>query len=322
MLYRKLGSSGIDVSAVGFGAWAIGGWMWGGADDETGHRRHSRRARCRHQPARHRSDLRLRPFRGTRRPGDSRPPRQGRHRHEMRHDLGPRGGRVLLPRRRQRHPVASSPRKKSINASARRRSATKSKKASRRLQTDHIDLYQTHWQDKTTPIADTMAELLKLKDEGKIRAIGVSNATVEHIKQYGPIDSDQEKFSMLDRNLATGGQLEFCRENNIAVLAYSPLANGLLTGKISPDRKVQPRRPPRDEHAVPQGQHRQDQRQARRTPPDCREASRRASPKSSSPGPSRSPASPASSAAPATKPKPAKTPPPAISSFPRKKSKR
>jgi methylglyoxal reductase len=113
-------------------------------------------------------------------------------------------------------------------------------KSLKRLQTDRIDLYQTHWQDKTTPIADTMAELMKLKAEGKIRAIGVSNATVDHIKQYGPIDSDQEKFSMLDRNLATGGQLEFCRQNNISVLAYSPLANGLLTGKIPPERKFNP----------------------------------------------------------------------------------
>jgi methylglyoxal reductase len=113
-------------------------------------------------------------------------------------------------------------------------------KSLKRLQTDHIDLYQTHWQDKTTPIEESMAVFLKLKDEGKIRAIGVCNATADHLKQYGAIDSDQEKFSMIDRNLAAGGQLDYCRENHISVLAYSPLANGLLTGKISPDRKFSP----------------------------------------------------------------------------------
>ena len=110
----------------------------------------------------------------------------------------------------------------------------------RRLDTDHIDLYQTHWQDSTTPIADTMAALEKLRDEGKIRAIGVCNANREQLNAYGPIDSDQEKYSMLDREIETNGMLAHCRENDIAVLAYSPLANGLLTGKIRPDRQFGP----------------------------------------------------------------------------------
>lgn len=56
----------------------------------------------------------------------------------------------------------------------------------KRLQTDYVDLYQTHWQTSTTPVADTMAALMKLKEEGKIRAIGVSNANVEHLKQVQP----------------------------------------------------------------------------------------------------------------------------------------
>ena len=109
-----------------------------------------------------------------------------------------------------------------------------------RLKTTYVDLYQTHWQDSTTPIADTMAALLKLKEQGKIRAIGVSNANLDQLKAYGPIDSDQEKYSMLDREMETDGSLEYCRRQNIAVLAYSPLANGLLTGKIRPDRQFGP----------------------------------------------------------------------------------
>jgi methylglyoxal reductase len=109
-----------------------------------------------------------------------------------------------------------------------------------RLKTTYIDLYQTHWQESTTPIADTMATLVKLKEEGKIRAIGVSNANLDHLKAYGRIDSDQEKYSLLDRNIDTNGCLDYCRRQNVAVLAYSPLANGLLTGKIKPDRQFGP----------------------------------------------------------------------------------
>lgn len=109
----------------------------------------------------------------------------------------------------------------------------------RRLNTDHVDLYQTHWQDSTTPIEDTMGALLDLKREGKIRAIGVSNATVEEIRRYqklGPVDSDQERYSLIDRGMEAE-LLPYCERQGVAVLAYSPLAHGLLTGKVGPDRQ-------------------------------------------------------------------------------------
>jgi methylglyoxal reductase len=111
-----------------------------------------------------------------------------------------------------------------------------------RLQVDHIDLLQTHWQDTTTPIAETMECLLDLKSQGKIRAIGACNATADQLGQYcqvGPFDTDQEKFSLVNRDIEQD-QLPFCRENNVAVLAYSPLGRGLLTGKIGPDRQFTP----------------------------------------------------------------------------------
>jgi aryl-alcohol dehydrogenase-like predicted oxidoreductase len=107
-----------------------------------------------------------------------------------------------------------------------------------RLETDYIDLYQTHWQDPTTPIAETMETLLDLKKQGKIRGIGVSNCTVEQVRQYravGPVDAAQEKYSLLHRELERE-YLPYCAQNHIAVLAYSPMANGLLTGKVDPDR--------------------------------------------------------------------------------------
>ena len=108
----------------------------------------------------------------------------------------------------------------------------------KRLGVDHIDLYQTHWQDPTTPIAESMRTLLDLKKEGKIRAIGVSNCTVAQVEEYravGPVDCVQERYSMMDREMEQV-YLPYCAINDIAVLAYSPLANGLLTGKIGPER--------------------------------------------------------------------------------------
>ena len=108
----------------------------------------------------------------------------------------------------------------------------------RRLETDYIDLYQTHWQDSTTPIEETMGALLELKRQGKIRAIGVSNCTVGQVRQYravGPVDAAQEQYSMLHRDLERE-YLPYCGQNHMAMLAYSPLANGLLTGKIDPER--------------------------------------------------------------------------------------
>lgn len=107
-----------------------------------------------------------------------------------------------------------------------------------RLGTDYIDLYQTHWQDPTTPIEETMQCLLELKAEGKIRAIGVSNANQQEIQAYqrlGEVAADQERYSLLDRKLETG-QLAYCHQHSIAMLAYSPLEHGLLTGALDPER--------------------------------------------------------------------------------------
>jgi len=108
----------------------------------------------------------------------------------------------------------------------------------RRLETDYIDLYQTHWQDATTPIEETMSTLLDLKREGKVRAIGVSNCTVDQVRQYravGPVDAAKEKFNLLQRDLEHE-YLPYCAQSHLAVLAYSPLANGLLTGTVEPER--------------------------------------------------------------------------------------
>ena len=115
----------------------------------------------------------------------------------------------------------------------------------KRLGTDYIDLYQTHWQSpepENDPIAETMECLLKLKEEGKIRAIGASNVDVSHIKEYqalGVLDAIQPRYSMLDRTIEEE-LLPYCIEQNICTLAYSPLEQGLLTGAIGMDRILTP----------------------------------------------------------------------------------
>ncbi|MDO5308771.1 MAG: aldo/keto reductase [Planctomycetia bacterium] len=114
----------------------------------------------------------------------------------------------------------------------------------RRLRTDYIDLMQVHHvSDRTTPVAETMGVLEELRNEGKIRAIGVSNANVFQLReysQYGALSADQERYSMLDRSVERNGVLDLCREQNLAFLAYSPMENGLLTGKLDPERVYKP----------------------------------------------------------------------------------
>jgi aryl-alcohol dehydrogenase-like predicted oxidoreductase len=109
------------------------------------------------------------------------------------------------------------------------------------LGTDRIDLYQIHWPPGTfghpvVPLEETMRALMALKAQGKIRAIGVSNFNrrqMEEIGQYGPVESLQPPYSLFWRNLeADAGP--YCREQGISIWAYSPMAQGLLTGKFKP----------------------------------------------------------------------------------------
>jgi aryl-alcohol dehydrogenase-like predicted oxidoreductase len=110
------------------------------------------------------------------------------------------------------------------------------------LKTDYLDLYQIHWPagswgTELVPIEETMRALNDLKKQGKIRAIGVSNFSkvqLEEASEHGRIDSLQPPYSLFWRYLEKDA-LDFCIEKNITVLAYSSLAQGLLTGKFGPD---------------------------------------------------------------------------------------
>lgn len=107
----------------------------------------------------------------------------------------------------------------------------------RRLKTDYIDLYQCHWPDPQTSAKETFTALEKLRQQGKVRAIGLSNYGCElalHAREYATIASMQPPFSLLDRQ-AADDIIPFCREHDIAVLAYSPLCKGLLAGHLNRD---------------------------------------------------------------------------------------
>ena len=107
------------------------------------------------------------------------------------------------------------------------------------LNTDYIDLYQIHWpsgsfNSPVIPISESMEALNKLKEQGKIRAIGVSNFSREQLaeaSQYGRIDSLQPPYSLFWRQVEKDA-MPYCIENNISILAYSSLAQGILTGKF------------------------------------------------------------------------------------------
>jgi aryl-alcohol dehydrogenase-like predicted oxidoreductase len=112
----------------------------------------------------------------------------------------------------------------------------------KRLGIDVIDLYQIHWPDKTTAVEDSMAAMVKLKDQGKIRAIGVSNYDREWLSRaakVAPLASLQPPYSLIQRKIEAE-ILPFCREHHIGVIVYSPLERGLLTGKVGPDREFPP----------------------------------------------------------------------------------
>ncbi len=237
MKTRPLGASGIQASTVAFGAWALGGWRWGGSDDKTS-------IEALHAgidaginfidtaPAYgfgHGEEVVGKAIRGR------------RDRVVIATKCGlswntTKGTLFFVSDDKGRNDAGQYRIHKCLDPDIVRADLEGSL---RRLGTDHVDLYLTHWQDVTIPIEDTMALLLDLKKQGKIRAIGACNAKVEDLERYrskGPLDANQERYSMLDRGLEQT-QLPWCRKNKVAVLAYSPLHHGLLTGTITPERE-------------------------------------------------------------------------------------
>ena len=109
----------------------------------------------------------------------------------------------------------------------------------RRLGTDYIDLYQIHWPDKTTPIEETMLAVTQLIKQGKVKYAGVCNyyaAQLQEAQKYVRLVSDQVPYSMIKRDIEKE-TVPYCIQNNLSILAYSPLERGLLTGKMKPGHR-------------------------------------------------------------------------------------
>jgi aryl-alcohol dehydrogenase-like predicted oxidoreductase len=100
---------------------------------------------------------------------------------------------------------------------------------------DYIDLYQVHWPDPSTPLAETAAALRELRDEGLIRHVGVSNYSVEQMEEFAnvlPVETDQPAYHLFRRDIE-GDILPYADKHDIGILAYGPLAHGLLGGSMS-----------------------------------------------------------------------------------------
>jgi aryl-alcohol dehydrogenase-like predicted oxidoreductase len=232
MEYRKLGNSDLSVSTITFGAWAAGGWMWGGTE-----RTDSIRA-IQASYDLGATSIDTAPIYG-----------QGASEEIVGEAIKglPRDKVQILTKYGMRWDAAkgdfgfksadNNGNAIDVYKYAGRESIIKECEDSlRRLGTDYIDLYQIHWPDSTTPIAETMETVAELIKEGKVRYAGVCNYNVEQLKEaqkYVDIVSNQVPYSMVKLDIEEA-VVPYCISQNISILAYSPLERGLLTGKLKP----------------------------------------------------------------------------------------
>ena len=232
MKYLPLGNSGLSSSVIGFGAWAIGGGaVWGGETDDAESIRTIRTA----------LDAGINLL-------DTAPAYGWGHSERLiATAIGGRRDEVLLATKcglwwdDARGSYFTEFNGRSLYRSLRPDTiAIEIERSLRDLATDRIDLYQVHWpavEPEKTPVADTMAALLKLRDEGKIRAIGVCNLSPGELEEYlscGTIATHQFRYSMLSRE-PEKEMLPLCRKHKLATLSYMSLEQGLLTGKVGMD---------------------------------------------------------------------------------------
>lgn len=199
---RQLGTTDLHVSVIAEGCWPMGGDYWGRTDDEES----IRTIHCA-------LDLGVNFF-------DTAPGYGNGHSEEV-------VGRALVGRRQDaiistKVPAAANMIRKSLEASL------------KRLQTDYVEVCFVHWPRRDEPIKATLETLEELRSEGLIRAIGVSNFTVDMLemgRRYATIDAVQPPYNLLWR-FCEDDILPYCRKHNIAVTTYSSLAQGMLTGTL------------------------------------------------------------------------------------------
>lgn len=230
---RRLGESDLHLSEIAFGAWAIGGWMWGGADRKAA-------VGAIHAALDHgMTSIDTAPIYGyglseeivgQALKGTSRDKVQLLTKFGLRWDKA--YGDVHM------REVDAAGREITVHKCATRESVIhECEQSLRRLRTDYIDLYQIHWPDQNTPISETMEALALLKKQGKIREAGVCNydrTQMEEAERILGLASDQVPYSMVNREIEEE-LIPYCVDRQRSIIAYSPMQRGLLTGKFQPD---------------------------------------------------------------------------------------
>jgi len=222
MKTTELGNTGLEISRVGFGAWAIGGpeydWGWGDQDDEESiaaiHRALELGVNWIDTAAQygfgHSEQVVGRALEGL----DERP------------FVFTKGGQPQGPNRTTEQTLKRDSLLRECEGSL------------RRLGIDAIDLYQIHWPIPDDEIEEGWTTLVELKESSLVRHIGVSNFSVEQLRRaqaIAPVETLQPPYSLLDRE-AEAEILPFCEQEGIGVIVYSPMASGMLTGRMTRER--------------------------------------------------------------------------------------
>jgi aryl-alcohol dehydrogenase-like predicted oxidoreductase len=216
--YSAIAGTPLRVSPVAIGTWAIGGWMWGGTDEAESVT--TIRAALDHGI----NVIDTAPAYGFGRSEEivGKAVAEGRLRDQVviatKVGLDWKDGRVFR------------------NAS-RSRIMREADDSLRRLRTDYIDIYQVHWPDPLVPIEETAAAMQTLFKQGKIRAIGVSNFSVEQMQRFrnaAALHVLQSPYNLFERGIEAD-LLPYCRKNNIATFGYGALCRGLLSGRMRSD---------------------------------------------------------------------------------------
>jgi aryl-alcohol dehydrogenase-like predicted oxidoreductase len=211
----EIGSSGVKTSRIGLGTWAIGGWMWGGADEGKAI------ATIRSAVERGVTLIDTAPAYGF---GNS---------EEI-------VGRALQGGLRDKVQIATKVGLAWNNGKVHRdsrpaRVRQEIEDSLRRLGTDVIDLYQVHWPDLETPFEETASVLEEMRRAGKIRAIGVSNFSPEQMETFraaAKLDAVQPPYNLFEREMEVD-VLPYAVKTNTTILSYGALCRGLLSGKIT-----------------------------------------------------------------------------------------
>jgi aryl-alcohol dehydrogenase-like predicted oxidoreductase len=233
----QLGNSDLQITQLTFGSWAIGGWLWGGADKALSVKAIQKAI-----------DLGMTSIDTAPAYGfglseeligsvikDQRDKVQILTKYGLRWDLQ-QGTFFFSTEDSQHNPVVM------YRYAGKESIIYECEQSLRRLKTDYIDLYQIHWPDKTIRAEETMEAVHSLIKSGKVRYAGVCNYSadlLDEARKYLLICADQVPYSMIKRDIESE-LVPYCLKNKVGILAYSPLQRGILTGKITPDYSFNP----------------------------------------------------------------------------------